>query len=306
VKAERRQAGKRPDTSRSQNTSSRGKHIPTTETSLRRGGGRKTFFAEKEQWERMACVPPRLENTLNLMLKFFTKAALACAAILSLVTARAEFTGFDSINYWVGSGSNQAAMVIDWNDGTATHSYVWGYRWDGAATGQDMFEAIVGSIIDTDDEPISEGADPALSAVYQIFSFGDAVGAITYHVGGETHEKIGFGPSSDGFWAYYIFGGDFEYDDFETGPTTYDVPGSPSFASVNWFYSPVGFSDRPLINGSWDAWSWSTDFINPTVPSTPTAAAVPEPSTWLLLASAGVCVFIIRRAAHARKRVQLG
>lgn len=240
------------------------------------------------------------------MLKFLTKAALVCAAILTLVTARAEFTGFDSINYWVGSGSNQAAMVIDWNDGTTTQSYVWGYRWDGAATGQDMFEAIVGSIFDTDDEPISEGADPALSAVYQIFSFGDVAGSIAYQADGQTHEKIGFGPSTDGYWAYYIFGGDFEYDLFPSGTGTYDVAGSPNYASVNWFYSPIGFADRPLINGSWDGWSWSADFTD-TAPSTPTAAvAVPEPTTWLLLASAGVCVFIIRRAANARKRVQLG
>lgn len=241
------------------------------------------------------------------MLKFITKAALACAAILSLVTARAEFTGFDSINYWVGSGSNQAAMVIDLHDGTATHSYVWGYRWDGTATGQDMFEAIVGNIIDTADAPISTGADSSLSAMYQIYSFGDAVVAISYQVGGETHEKDGFGPSSDGYWSYWVFGGDFEYFDYESSTTkTYDVAGSPGFSSVNWFSSPVGFSERPLINGSWDAWSWSTDFINPTAPSTPAAAAVPEPSAWLLLASAGVCVFIIRRAAYARKRVQLG
>jgi len=32
------------------------------------------------------------------------------------VSAQAAFT-FDDIEYWVGTGSNRAALVIDWHDG---------------------------------------------------------------------------------------------------------------------------------------------------------------------------------------------
>ena len=39
------------------------------------------------------------------------------------------------IQLWAGTGANEAAMVIDWNDGKSDESLVWGYRWDGSATG---------------------------------------------------------------------------------------------------------------------------------------------------------------------------
>lgn len=234
---------------------------------------------------------------------FSSKAVLACAAIVGFVTSSAEaaITGFDDIIYWVGSGANQAAMVIDWNDGTETQSFAWGYRWDGEATGRDMFQAIAGFITDIDDEPVSEGADASLTAVYQFFSFGPSVTAITYDDGGTEHSEDGFGPDSTGYWGYWIFGGDFEYSLWPSGTATYDVAGSSSYAAVDWTYSPTGFAARPLINGSWDGWSWSANFVD-SAPGAP--VAVPEPATWVLFVSAGVCGLIVRRAAYARGRVQ--
>lgn len=49
---------------------------------------------------------------------------------------------FDDIKFWVGSGSNQAAMVIEWHDGKTPDALVWGYRWNGEASGHDMIVAI--------------------------------------------------------------------------------------------------------------------------------------------------------------------
>ncbi len=184
------------------------------------------------------------------MLKFFTKAALVCAAIFSLVTARAEFTGFESINYWVGSGSNQAAMVIDWNDGTTTQSYVWGYRWDGDATGQDMFEAIVGSIIDTDDEPDLRRCRSGARARFTRSSVSATPCGLDRLPGGRPDAR------EERIW---------DLRRMATGPTvslaetsstttyisdynarTYDVRDRPNFASVNWFnFARSGFpTDR--------------------------------------------------------------
>ena len=49
---------------------------------------------------------------------------------------------FDDIEFWVGSGANRAALVIDWvEDTTEPPALVWGYRWDGAANGRDMLQA---------------------------------------------------------------------------------------------------------------------------------------------------------------------
>lgn len=49
---------------------------------------------------------------------------------------------FDDIKFWVGDGSNQAALVIEWHDGSSPDAMVWGYRWNGEASGHDMIVAI--------------------------------------------------------------------------------------------------------------------------------------------------------------------
>jgi len=52
-----------------------------------------------------------------------------------------EFT-FDDIENWTGEGANRAALIIQWNDKRETHAIVFGYRWDGQATGADMIKAV--------------------------------------------------------------------------------------------------------------------------------------------------------------------
>lgn len=53
-----------------------------------------------------------------------------------------EFT-FDDIQNWTGEGANKAALIIQWNDERETNAIVFGYRWDGLATGADMIKAVV-------------------------------------------------------------------------------------------------------------------------------------------------------------------
>lgn len=48
----------------------------------------------------------------------------------------------DSISQWIGNGSQQALLVIDFNDGSASECYAWGFRFDGNASAQSMIEAI--------------------------------------------------------------------------------------------------------------------------------------------------------------------
>ena len=44
----------------------------------------------------------------------------------------------------VGQGDKEAALVVKFND-ESNKSLVWGYRWSGTATGEDMFRAIAQS-----------------------------------------------------------------------------------------------------------------------------------------------------------------
>ena len=53
-----------------------------------------------------------------------------------------DFT-FDMITNWTGEGENEAALVIQWNDDREKNALVFGYRWDGMATGADMIRAVV-------------------------------------------------------------------------------------------------------------------------------------------------------------------
>ncbi len=71
-------------------------------------------------------------------------AFIATAAGLLLCTAgnaaRTEPFTFDDIRFWVGRGQNRAALVVYWSD-TAL-CLVWGYRFDGTSTGEQMLMAI--------------------------------------------------------------------------------------------------------------------------------------------------------------------
>lgn len=52
-----------------------------------------------------------------------------------------EFTT-DEIDFWVGTGSNEVVLVIDWNDALSPESMAWGYRFDGSLTAEEMISAI--------------------------------------------------------------------------------------------------------------------------------------------------------------------
>lgn len=71
-------------------------------------------------------------------MKQFTKgfrtafAVLGCFLAFSSVRAEENFT-FNDIHYWIGSGTNRAAVVVDWNNGKPNSSLAWGIRWNGAS-----------------------------------------------------------------------------------------------------------------------------------------------------------------------------
>ncbi len=64
--------------------------------------------------------------------RFNSYAAPVLAAVLAAPAVCAAIS-FDDIHFWTGSGTNRAAVVIDWNSGAGNDSLVWGYRWNGQA-----------------------------------------------------------------------------------------------------------------------------------------------------------------------------
>jgi len=172
-----------------------------------------------------------------------------------------DFT-FDDVQYWVGEGSNRAALIVQWNDGKNPDALVWGYKWNGNKTGNDMIRDIAQT-------------DPRIfMLLYDHNSMGTAVAGIGYDFSGNSSIELirdgadyGYDylrktpvngivttpdydfdfwtctePSAhwgsawyDGFWSYWVKDEGTEYE-----------------------FSGMGTSGRPLKNGSIDVW-WFVD-----------------------------------------------
>ncbi|MDE6391965.1 MAG: leucine-rich repeat domain-containing protein [Muribaculaceae bacterium] len=184
-----------------------------------------------------------------------------------------EFT-FDDIENWTGTGENKAALVIQWNDPRETHAIVFGYRWDGLATGTDMIKAVVKN------NPrlytlmqytnVSSPTDPL--GGYTINGFGwdadnDGDIALVDTKDGEIYT------SEDGFFEHprgYVPGSggssDYDYDDWLALDED-DYWGAGWFLSYwsYWvgplgetlLYSNWGASGRVLEDGACDGWNFS-------------------------------------------------
>ncbi len=110
---------------------------------------------------------------------------------------------FGEITSWAGDGDNEAALVIKFNDGTSTKAYVWGYRWNGTASGDSMFRAVV-------------KADPRLMLLTQQTNFQGTVAGIGYYPEGRASADLYFdkaGAMSDNRI-------NFRYSSTQTPPST--------------------------------------------------------------------------------------
>lgn len=214
-----------------------------------------------------------------------------------LLRADQSFT-FDDIKYWVGKGQNRAALVIEWHDGNDPDAIVWGYRWNGNASGLDMISAIA-------------EADPRLIFLRQYtgpmgstingLGYNCPVGSISYDLeGAKTDPRVSFKfqppykmstqtghPATpeedvrkalaDGYQTGVI---DHPFNAHLYGYPAYDYDywkcSSGTHWDAGWYegywsywvrdsqtddftYSGLGASSRQLVDGSWDGWSYLRD-----------------------------------------------
>jgi hypothetical protein len=197
------------------------------------------------------------------------------ALLLSSASQLFAFT-FDDIDFWVGSGANRAALVIDWVESSSDPpSLAWGYRWDGAARGSDMLRAIVAADVRLFAKLGGTPTNP--NAVYGIGydANGDGLFALDDGIMFDG-EGIAFTAPAD--LATSVDPDDYYAEGWFTGFWHYGIEtpaGSNPFDGSNWSDIPVGMAGRTLAPGSWDSWAFSPTFNFAAYAENPTPAALP-------------------------------
>lgn len=181
---------------------------------------------------------------------------------------KADFN-FDDIVYWVGTGTNEAAFVVQWNDAKNPDALVWGFRWNGAATGEDMVKAI------------AKADKRFFTLLYQGTQFGSAIGGLGFDV----DAKGTVGLYNNGNTTYPLYPVDgiinttaYDFDNYTaidandhwgsawyTGYWSYWVKDA---TDTEFGYSGLGASSRQLENGSWDVWNFNPNMESYEISST--------------------------------------
>lgn len=232
---------------------------------------------------------------MNLFQHRLNVFALLAIVLLPAQCLRADIlvNNFNDIVHWTGSGSNRAALAIDWDDSSAP--LVWGFRFNGTATGEDMFKAVV-------------TADPRLYAKVQFFTFGGKSSLFVHGIGYDRN-AAGFSISSDDDFGAtgLLVSGSYEdaksvdpQDSYRETATafsrTWKYFGATGFNyPPNWDGASLGATDRILTDLSWDGWRFNSRpeilLEGPRV----AFAAVPEPTSIALLVLAGAGSLCWRR-----------
>ncbi|MCM1042544.1 MAG: Ig-like domain-containing protein [Bacteroides sp.] len=183
---------------------------------------------------------------------------------------------FDDINFWVGEGSNQAALVIDWQDERLDHALVWGYRWNGEATGTDMIIAIA-------------QADPRLTLLTHETQYGNTVAGIGFKRNAPGEITLTFAPEGEEARVVVPENGIVIADnsDYDSWSASEDALWRSGWnTGYFWAYlvaddaadelisASMGASDRKLTNGCMDVWNWDS-YPSSTEPRMPYEAVTP-------------------------------
>lgn len=249
---------------------------------------------------------------LNLLRSLVAAAALITPNLPSLNAATVD--GFGDIENWTGTGSNESALIIQWNftDGVTTTSvsYAWGYRWDDSGgstpTGWDLLTSISAAdpwleIIPMDDYA---GYESLTAAAFGIFYSPDGLASLAspgapgipfYLPGGPVDDTAGSTSGPNGLYqSGWASAGYWSYNYAVTPSETY-----PGTDASGWTYSPTGAGGRDLTDNSWDVWSFDVEFVFPEPSFVTPLAAVPEPRAVGLLGCAVFVTSLLRKRSRA-------
>jgi hypothetical protein len=196
-------------------------------------------------------------------------------AFSSPFICNARSFAFEDIDFWIGSGSNRAALVIDWSDSsTDPPALVWGYCWDGTAFGRDMLREIVAA----DDRLFAKIGGSAANPV-AIYGLGyDANDDGQFALDDDTSfDDAGFALSSPADGATSIDVADYYAEGWFTGFWHYGQASNDPYDGGTWSDAPKGMAGRELANGSWDSWTFTPTFSFGSFATNPQAAPAPFP-----------------------------
>jgi hypothetical protein len=175
--------------------------------------------------------------------------------LLFSVTAAADgatVSSMGDVQFWVGSGANQAALVIDWNDGKSPESLAWGFRWDGSATGQTMLDAIKSADPRLTQTPGGGGPATVYGLGFDVDGDGFAIngsGDTATPSDPDDHYRAGW--FSSGFWTYWVN---------NSGQTTLPNQANVGDPASRWQSASGSYTTRALVNNDWDGWSFASGF----------------------------------------------
>jgi hypothetical protein len=218
------------------------------------------------------------------VVRFALAFASALSLSLSLFVPRVQAIALDDIPLWTGSGTNRAALVIQWNSPelfnnssvaapVANKTMVWGYHFNGPATATQMLQAVL-------------AADPKLYVVADA-TYGTFIESIGYNLDGNgvigvsdgtaanvftngfltsaTVDPDAAGPlnQSDLFWSGY-FGPNWQVwtelgdaGGFAASPDRGNSRYWNTLTGIQgqWEYANDGLDELALTNGSWIGFS---------------------------------------------------
>jgi hypothetical protein len=230
------------------------------------------------------------------MTKLFTALFALTWLFAASLPAQNLVANFDNITFWTGTGSNRAALVLDFDAGGGNRiSVAWGYRWDGPAVMEDMLFALAGSITGSSLAPSPQsGSDARLAADVGYFEgYGFFVNSLTF-------DARGLG----GFWPNSRLR--IKDDFFGTGtyPAVYFRPGDGTWTPQPFDFSTNdGIPTLALQNGGWfgvvqsegeETFSFATPFAAPANTPEP----IPVPSTLVHRSGTGATVTFTSAAGY--------
>lgn len=164
----------------------------------------------------------------------------------------------DDIQFWVGSGGNRAAVVIDWDDASvADKALAWGYRWDGDATGEDMLL----TVLESDARLFTKLSAPSSSgtALYGLGYDNNNDGQFAIS-DGTTFDADGIAISGPADGGTSVDSNDLYAEGWQDGFWHYGLSSGNPFDGGSWASSGSSMSGRTLSDGNWDSWAFMTTF----------------------------------------------